>query len=93
MDLRDLMLQLQMAFIDYNQVAKKQDKDVYYIEDLNGIATIYTSSSRLYFEVPHDLPRLMKHLKANAQSNECTMGTLSDLEKLEKRFVAGQSSH
>lgn len=92
MKLSDLILQLQLSFEDYNQAAKKQNADAYYVEDLNGMATVYTSRSKLYFEIPHDLPRLMTHLKKSAQTNECTMGTLADLEKLEKRFVAGQSN-
>ncbi|MFD1126029.1 hypothetical protein ACFQ22_11770 [Lentilactobacillus raoultii] len=91
MKLPELILQLQLSFEDYNQAAKKQDLDAYYVEDLNGMATVHSSRSKLYFEIPHDLPRLMTHLKKNAQNNECTMGTLADLEKIEKKLVAGQS--
>jgi hypothetical protein len=83
MKLPDLILQLQLSFEDYNQAAKKQDLDAYYIEDLNGMATIHSSRTKLYFEIPR---------KASAQTNECTMGTLADLEKIEKRLVAGQSN-
>ncbi|MCT3400206.1 hypothetical protein EFP95_12800 [Lentilactobacillus hilgardii] len=92
MKLPDLILQLQLSFEDYNQAAKKQDLDAYYIEDLNGMATIHSSRTKLYFEIPRDLPKLREHLKASAQTNECTMGTLADLEKIEKRLVAGQSN-
>ncbi|WP_054747426.1 hypothetical protein [Lentilactobacillus rapi] len=80
-DHNELMQQLRAAFEDYNQVTKKQHQISYRVENRNGAVTVYADHTQQHWEIPGDLFTLMAHIKKSAQINECTIGTLADLEK------------
>ncbi|GHP13303.1 hypothetical protein YK48G_07280 [Lentilactobacillus fungorum] len=82
-DHNELMRQLRAAFEDYNQVTAKQSQATYQVANRNGAVTVYVDHTGQHWEMPGDLFDLMAHIKKSAQINECTIGTLADLERIE----------
>lgn len=87
-DHNELMQQLRAAFEDYNQVTRKQHQISYRVDNRNGAVTVYADHTDQHWEIPGDLFTLMAHIKKSAQTNECTIGTLADLEKIELELKA-----
>ncbi|EHO50037.1 hypothetical protein [Lentilactobacillus kisonensis] len=87
-DQTELMKQLRAAFEDYNQVIAKQHQATYQVKSQNDAVMVSAGNSQAHWEIPGDLFDLMTHLKKSAQSNECTIGTLADLEKIEVEMNA-----
>ncbi|KRM43845.1 hypothetical protein FD47_GL001220 [Lentilactobacillus parafarraginis DSM 18390 = JCM 14109] len=86
MDNLELLSQLNSAFEDYNQVATKQHQDTYRVHLRNGAVIVSADRSQKVWEIPGDLLTLMNRIKNNAQINECTIGTLADLENIEREL-------
>lgn len=86
MDNSELMLFLELAFINYNEFAIKHCKLSFFTQTVNSEIVIYSVPESKTFHIPSDLPKILRYVTRHEDDNIFTMDVIDDLWVLVRKI-------
>ncbi|MFT8767004.1 hypothetical protein, partial [Lentilactobacillus hilgardii] len=85
----ELMMYLELAFINYNEFAMKHCNLSFFTREINSEVTVYTVPESEIFFLPRDLPKILRYITQHEDENLHSLDVIDDLRLLLRKIRKG----
>lgn len=82
----ELMMYLQLAFIDYNQYAAHHNTFAFFTKEVNDRIVLYSVPEYNEIKIPQGLPRVLRYVNHSKEDNLFSLDVIDSLTALLKRI-------